>query len=550
MLRETVGHLRDLPRYRQILSTLLRYGYQDVVSAIHIEGLVRPLEQIALGEENIPPADRAMRLRMVCEDLGPTFVKLGQLLSTRPDLMPDSYIQELSLLRDEVRPFPFAEAEAMIREDLGPPETFFAAIDPVPLASASISQVHAATLLDGRSVVLKIRRPGIEKVVQADLDILRNLAHLAERRIPWIAAARPMALAKEFERNLKRELDLNAERRTMQRCKLQLANEPYAYVPEAIEHLSTGRILTMERIDGVDVDDLDGIRALGVTPEEVAVRGGVLLAKQIFTYGLFHADPHPGNLRVLPGGIVVQLDYGLFGQMDLPTRERIADLLLGLMAQDTDRVMRALDELEISGEGVDYRALRRDLGEMVLTYSELTLDNIDLSKLLGELVALIRSHHLRLPPDLMLLIRSLITIESVGRHLDPHFDVATHARPYVAELTRKRYSPWRMLTSAARTAEDVQRVATLLPEVLGQSLESIRRGELRVTFDLHKFEQLVKQLTRTGNTLAAGIVIAGLIVGSSLIIDAGPRMLPLGVAGYAIAVVLGGWLLWNMFRHS
>jgi ubiquinone biosynthesis protein len=321
-------------------------------------------------------------------------------------------------------------------------------------------------------------------------------------------------------------------------------------VPETIDSLSSGRILTMERIDGVDIDDLDGIRALGITPEEVAVRGGVLLAKQIFTYGLFHADPHPGNLRVLPGGIVVQLDYGLFGQMDLPTRERIADLLLGLMAQDTDRVMRALDDLEISGEGVDYRSLRRDLGEMVLTYSELTLDNIDLSKLLGELVALIRSHHLRLPPDLMLLIRSLITIESVGRHLDPHFDVATHARPYVAALTRKRYSPWRLLASAGRTAEDVQRVATLLPEVLGQSLESIRRGELRVTFDLHKFEQLVKQLTRTGNTLAAGIVIAGLIVGSSLIVDAGPRMLPLGVAGYAIAVILGGWLLWNMFRHS
>ncbi|RUL87229.1 ABC1 kinase family protein [Tautonia sociabilis] len=548
MLRETVGHLRDLPRYRQILATLIRYGYQDIVSAIHLEGIVRPLENLALGEDNIPPADRPQRLRMVCEDLGPTFVKLGQLLSGRPDVLPDPYIRELSLLRDEVRPFPFEEAEAILRADLGDPERLFSWIDPRPLASASISQVHAATLPDGRPVVLKIRRPGIEKVVQADLDILRNLAHLAERRIPWLAAARPVALAKEFERSLKRELDLNAERRTMERCRLQQAGMPFVRVPEAIDALSTGRVLTMERIDGVRVDDLDGIRQMGLDPRDIASRGGNLLARQIFTHGLFHADPHPGNIRVMAGGVIAQLDYGLFGQLDLPTRERIADLLLGLMAQDTDRVMRALNELEISGEGVDYRGLRRDVGEMVLTYSELTLDSIDLTRLLGELVALIRSHHLRLPPDLMLLIRSLITIESVGRHLDPHFDIASHARPYVAELTRKRYSPWRLLSSAGRTAEDVQKVATLLPEVLGQSLESIKRGELRVTFDLNRFEQLVRELTRTGNSLAAGIVIAGLIVGSSLIIAADVGWLALGLAGYSIAVILGAWLLWNMFR--
>ena len=549
MFRETVGHLRDLPRYRQILATLIRYGYQDVVSAIHLEGLVRPIENIALGPENVPPSDRAMRLRMVCEELGPTFVKLGQLLSTRPDLLPEAYIRELSLLRDEVRPFPFEEAEAIIRDELErDPAEVFEAIDPTPLASASISQVHAATMPDGRRVVLKVRRPGIEKVVQADLDILKNLAQVAQRRLPWLAAARPVALAKEFERNLRRELDLNAERRTMKRCRLQLAREPFAKVPEAIDDLSTGRVLTMERIDGASVDDLGGIAALGVSPSTVASRGASLLLKQIFTYGFFHADPHPGNLRVLPGGIIAPLDYGLFGQLDLPTRERIADLLLGLLAQDTDRVLRALDELEIRGEGVDHRALRRDIGEMVLAYSDLTLDAIDLSVLLGELVALLRTHKLGIPPDLMLLIRALVTIEGVGRRLDPHFDIASEARPFVVELTRRRYSPWRILSDTGRTLEDVQRVATLLPEVLGQSLESIRRGELRVTFDLQHFERLVRQLTRTGHTLSAGIVIAGLIVGSSLIVQSGAGLVPLGIAGYGVAVALGAWLLWNMVR--
>src|SRR4051794_28751474 len=179
VIRETVGHLRDLPRYRQILASLVRYGYQDVVSALHLEGIVRPLERAALGDE-VPPQDRARRLRMVCEDLGPTFVKLGQLLSTRPDLLPEAYTTELAALRDDVRPFPFEEAEVILAEDYGrPPAEVFAAVDPVPTASASISQVHRATLHDGRRIALKIRRPGIDKVVQADLDILKNLAQLA-----------------------------------------------------------------------------------------------------------------------------------------------------------------------------------------------------------------------------------------------------------------------------------------------------------------------------------------------------------------------------------
>src|SRR3954453_13109249 len=217
MLKETVGHLRDLPRYRQILATLMRYGYRDVVSALHLEGLVRPIERVALGDE-VPPQDRARRLRMVWEDLRATFVKLGQLLSTRPDLLPEAYTSELAALRDDVRPFTYAESEAILTEEDGrPPLEVFAAIDETTIGSASISQVHRAVLPDGREVALKIRRPGIEKVVQADLDILRNLSQVAERRLPFLVPYGPVGLAREFDRSLKRELDLNVERRTMER---------------------------------------------------------------------------------------------------------------------------------------------------------------------------------------------------------------------------------------------------------------------------------------------------------------------------------------------
>jgi ubiquinone biosynthesis protein len=547
VIRETVGHLRDLPRYRQILASLMRYGYQDIVSALHLEGLVRPLERAALGDD-VPPQDRARRLRLICEDLGPTFVKLGQLLSTRPDLLPEAYTAELAALRDEVRPFPFADAEAILAEEYGgPPGERFAAIEPAPVASASISQVHRAVLADGRRVALKIRRPGIDKVIQADLDILKNLAQLAERRLPLLAPYAPMSLAREFERSLKRELDFNVERRTIERCQAQFEGDPTAHIPYVVREYSTGRVIAMEFIGGISVHDLEALRRDGIDPALVAVSGARILLRQIFDFGFFHADPHPGNLRVLPGGVVVPLDYGMFGQLDGPTRERIADLMTGLLMQDTDRVLRALDALEIRGEHVDARALRRDAAELVASYSELTLDTIDLGHLLRELIDFIRTHNLRIPPDLVLLIRALVTIEGVGRALDPHFDIAAQLHPFVRSLTVRRFHPWRILAQAARTGEDLQRIATLLPDLLGQSLESIKRGELTVQFDLQHFDRLVHRLTRAGNTLAVGILIAGLIVGSSLVLRAGAAAL--AYVGLGLAALLGIWLGWNIVRR-
>jgi len=545
VLRETVGHIRDLPRYRQILATLIRYGYHDLVTALHLEGLVRPIERAAMGAD-VPHQDRAVRLRMVLEELGPTTVKLGQLLSTRPDLVPEPFLVELTKLRDDVRPFPFEAAYAILTEEYGrPPEELFAAIDPVPVASASISQVHRATTRDGRTLALKIRRPDIERVVQADLDILRNLSQLAERRLPMLAPYAPAALAREFERTLKRELDFSVERRTMERCRRQLERLPFAHVPAVDRALSTPHVLAMEFVGGAKVDDLEGLRRMGVDPVDVADRGAAILLTQIFRYGFFHADPHPGNLRVLPGGIVAPLDYGMFGQIDRAVRERIADLLLGLLAQDVDKVLRALDALDIRGETVDPRALRRDVAELVSTYTELNLDAIDLARLLGDLVELVRGHQLRIPPDLVLLIRTLVTIEGVGRHLDPHFDIAAKLGPFVRDLTARRFSPWRMMAKASRTAEDLQRITTLLPELLGRSLESIDRGELIVRLDVQNFDHLVRQLARAGNALALGIVIAGLLVGSSLLVHSNGSS-TLGYGGYVAALTLTIWMVWHM----
>jgi ubiquinone biosynthesis protein len=544
VIRETVSHLRDLPRYRQILSTLVRYGYQDVVAALHLGGIVRPFERVALGNE-VPPQDRPSRLRLVCEDLGPTFVKLGQLLSTRPDLLPETYTTELAALRDDVRPFSFTQVEAILREEYGRPlSELFASIDETAVASASISQVHRAVVRDGRIVALKVRRPEIAKLVRADLDIIKNLAQLVERSLPHLAVYRPLSLAREFERTIKRELDFSIERRTMQRCRIQFADDPTAHIPLVVEELSTPSVIAMEFIEGVSVNDLAGIRRLHAEPAEVAVTGARILLRQIFEYGFFHADPHPGNLRVLEGGVIAPLDYGMFGQLDGKIRERIADLLAGLLVQDSDRVIRSLESLDIRGEKLDSRGFRRDVGELVASYSELTLDTIDLSLLLRELVTVIRTHHLHIPPDLVLLIRSLVTIEGVGRNLDPHFDIAKQLAPFIRDLSLRRFRPDRILSQTVRTTEDLQRIATLLPDLLSQSLDSIKRGELRVHFDLQGFERMVRKLTRASNSLSIGIVIAGLLVASSLVLRSGS--VTFAYVGFATGLVLSLWLVWNM----
>jgi ubiquinone biosynthesis protein len=544
VIRETVSHLRDLPRYRQILTSLVHYGYQDIVAALHLEGIARPIERVALGND-VPPQDRPRRLRLICEELGPTFVKLGQLLSTRPDLLPEPYTTELAALRDDVRPFPFTQVQTILRQEYARSlDEIFTTVDETPVASASISQVHRAVLRDGQVVALKIRRPEIAKVVQADLDIIKNLAQLVERRLPNLAVYRPLNLAREFERTIKRELDFSIERRTMQRCRIQFASDPTAHIPLVLEDLSTPSVIAMEYIGGVSIDDLGGIRRMNAQPSEVGVAGARILLRQIFEFGFFHADPHPGNLRVLDGGVIAPLDYGMFGQLDGRTRERIAGLLSGLLAQDSDRVIRALESLDIRGEKLDSRGFRRDVGDLVASYAELTLDTINLSLLLSELVAVIRTHHLHIPADLVLLIRSLVTIESVGRNLDPHFDIAAQLAPFIRDLSLRRFRPERILNQTVRTTEDLQRIATLLPDLLSQSLESIKRGELRVLFDLQDFERMVRNLTRASNSLTVGIVIAGLFVASSLVLRVGPASL--AYAGFGAGLILCVWLIWNM----
>ena len=412
------------------------------------------------------------------------------------------------------------------------------------MASASISQVHRAVLLDGRIVALKVRRPEIAKVVQADLDIIKNLAQLVERRLPNLAVYRPLSLAREFERTIKRELDFSTERRTMQRCRLQFAGDPTAHIPLVFEELSTPSVIAMEFIEGVSIDDLDGIRRMDAVPDEVAVTGARILLRQIFEFGFFHADPHPGNLRVLPGGVIAPLDYGMFGQLDGRTRERIAGLL--------ERAARAGRRPRDPGPGIArypgrtarlprLSPRRRRAGRVLLRADARHDRPVAPASRAG---GVIRTHHLHIPPDLVLLIRSLVTIEAVGRNLDPHFDIASaalpvHSRPVAAPLSPRSHlepdradhrRPSAHRHALARPAQPVARI-----DQARRAAGSFRPAGLRADGPA---------VDPASNSLTVGIVIAGLFVASSLVLRVGSATL--AYVGFATGLVLCLWLVWNM----
>ena len=400
-------------------------------------------------------------------------------------------------------------------------------------------------MLDGRVVALKVRRPEIAKLVRADLDIIKNLAQLVERSLPNLAVYRPLSLAREFERTIKRELDFSIERRTMQRCRIQFADDPTAHIPLVIEELSTPSVIAMEFIEGVSVDDLAGIRRLHAEPAEVAVTGARILLRQIFEYGFFHADPHPGNLRVLEGGVIAPLDYGMFGQLDGKTRERIADLLSGLLAQDSDRVIRSLESPRYPGRKARLARLspRRRRARRLVLGADARHDRPVLA------AARARDRDPYAPPAHPPRPGPLDPVagDHRGRRPPPrpsfrHCQVSSRRSSVIWRC--ERFRPDRILSQTVRTTEDLQRIATLLPDLLSQSLDSIKRGELRVHFDLQGFERMVRKVTRASNSLSVGIVIAGLLVASSLVLRVGS--VTLAYAGFTTGLVLCLWLVWNM----
>ena len=530
------ARLQGWKRYREVAQALVKFGYVDVVEALHLWKPLR-LGQRVFGAPAMPDASKPERLRMLCEALGPTFIKFGQLLSTRPDLLPAEYLTELARLQDHAPHEDFVTIRAILQAELPSSlSALFTAIESVPLAAASIAQVHRATLTTGQEVVVKVQRPRISQTITGDLELLRDLARLAERYLPELRPLHPSGVVEEFARTIARELDFRHELRNLERCAKNFADDPTVYIPAAYPALTTSRVLTMGYVQGLKISMREELLLAGLDPKVVAVNGANALLKQIFRHGFFQGDPHPGNLHVLEGNVIAILDYGMFGTIDAETREHLALLLLGVANRDANKIVRALVELEVMTPERDRRRLRREIAVLVDTYLAVPLEALNVSALLQEVLRMVRQHGLQVPPDFLLLLRALGTAESIGRELDPEFTIMHHLQPFAEQLVLERYDPRYLLRKLGHTTEGIEELLVLLPTALVQIMQKLRHGELHLGLEVQQLDRLIREFDTASNRLTLAIILAASIIGSALIMQ---TQMPPVIMGYPLFGMLG-----------
>ncbi|HEX7449975.1 MAG TPA: AarF/ABC1/UbiB kinase family protein [Pirellulales bacterium] len=536
---------RNVNRWGEILSVLSKYGLANWVSRLDLEFAKKFFKDPdgAILATHRPEA----RIRLALTELGPTFIKLGQILSTRADLAGVELATELQSLQTAVRADPPEVVRATIESELGRAvEQVFDCFDETPLASASIGQVHRARLRTGEWVAVKVRHAGIEDKVRVDLDILAGLAQMAEM-IPEFVNYRPRATVAEFQRILRRELDFGREARHMQQFAHDFAGDVTVRIPRALLELCTSRVLVMEHLEGIRLVDRQRLVEAGYNLEEVARRGAELYLKMIFTHGYYHADPHPGNVVVMPGNVVGLLDFGMVGRIDEPLRENIEEMLSALIDQDSVHLTSLITRIGMTPPQLDQAALSVDVADFVGHYANRRLDDFDLGGALNEMLEIIRRHQIMLPERVAMLVKVLIMLEGTSRLLAPRFSLIEVMRPYQQRMIWRRLSPARHARKLRRLYSEVEHLAEVLPRGLIDILQQVQSGRFDVHLDHRGLEPSV-------NRLVLGLLTSALFLGSSWLLahQVGPlipwppmlnNLSVLGVTGATLSILLGLRLL-------
>jgi ubiquinone biosynthesis protein len=549
---------RHFNRYTHILAILFKYGFGEFIGRLPIQQIVGSGLQLFSKEDGgqLRKLPRSERIRMMVEELGPTFIKLAQILSTRPDLIPLALVEELSKLQDHVSPFPFSEVKKILEAELRSSlEERFEEFDEIPIAAASIGQVHRARLRGGEEVVVKVQRPGIRKTVEVDLEILFHLAELIERHFAEWGEQRPKRIVEEFSRTLEKELDYGIEASQAERFAAQFRGNPHIFVPRVFREASTGRVLTMQYVDGIKISEVKALDERGYDRRVIASRGAELMFEQVFRHGFFHADPHPGNIFILPQNVICYIDYGMMGSVIRRSRENFADLFSAYYHRDEVKTAQMVLKIVEWDREPDRRALEKDIFDFLGLHVYRPLGQLRVDALLKELLGLIARHHLRIPPDILLMAKAVAVAEGVGLRLDPDFDMTQKAAPFVLQLKLEKLRPQRVLREFFLVGGDFLRLVQMLPEELETILQQIRQGGIKIGFEHRGLENFIHQLDRSSNRLSFSMIIAALIIGSSLILHAniGPFLFgfpALGVLGFSTAGIIGIGLVISILRSG
>ena len=539
--------IRNLKRLRQILLVFAKYGFRDIIDRLPIK-IPYKIKKILIK------GSRAENLRKAIEELGPTFIKFGQLLSVRADIFPQDFIRELSILQDEVVSLPFETIKKVIEEELNSPiDKLFSSFDRKPIASASLAQVHTAITKEGSRVVVKVQRPNIKSIIDTDLSIMELLAGWIEKEIMEAREYELLFKVKEIGKNLRSELNFTNEGKAVDRFRTNFSDDESILIPKVYWNLCTSKVLTLQHVEGIKITDIDTLESVGLSRNDLAERGVDFIFKQIFVYGYFHADPHPGNILVTKDGKIALLDFGLTGSLDEELVESLSRLLISAVNKDVNQVMNIFTELGVVSEDMDMRELKYDLREFIKRYYGIRLARIEVRSIADDALEIFRKYRMKFPRDLILLAKALSTVEGIAYQLDPEFDIIEHIKPYVKQLIERRYDPKRLLKVATELLTAYTILFRNLPNNLTQILRKIRKGKLKVEFEHKGLENTISQIERSTNRLSFSLIITALIIGSSLIIQTKRGLLlfglpVLGIIGFVIAGTLGIFLIITMLR--
>ena len=517
---------QNIRRLHKIVAILIKYGFGGLVKELKLFPFLASLERVLFFRRTKKALSIPERIRLVLEELGPTFIKLGQVASTRADLLPPEWIEELKKLQDAVPPFPFEKVKEVVEHGLKAPlSEKFKTFEETPCASASIAQVHYAMLMDGQEAAVKVKRPGIDKIIESDISVMHTIAYLLDRYVPQAKRYRPVEVVNEFARVIHREQDFTVEGANVNRFCKMFEGDTTVKVPEVFWDYTTSEVLTLERIYGTPLDETEKIKAKGLDIKKIAENGIRAFFKQVFEFGYFHADLHPGNIFTSDDGTIIYLDFGIVGRLDENLRRYLASLLFHLIRQDYHNMALIHREMGLISKDVDmgeFEEALRDIAEPVLGR---TLEQINMSGLIMKLIRTARRFQMRLQPNLLLLQKSMVIIEGVGRQLYPDIDMWEVAKPLIYKwMIKEKASPGRIYAKGKKRVDNFIEMATDVPYQVHSILSKTLSEELKIGFVHHRLETLSEEINILGRRFAMGMIIAALIIGSSFLAMANKSM--------------------------
>ncbi|MBL7107106.1 MAG: hypothetical protein ISS77_05825 [Phycisphaerae bacterium] len=547
----------ELQRYRHIVGVLVKHGFED--TAVTLRGkfkLLATSRRLPLkGKEKIAAKSRPQRLRMALQELGPTFVKMGQLLSTRPDLIPEDYVQELEKLQDRVEPEKGDLILKQLEDELGSKiDDLFTSFQREPIAAGSIAQVHKAVTHDGEKIAIKIRRPGIEKIIQTECKILEDMAGLLKSTVFQHETIDPKKMVREFAEAVEKEVDLTNEKRNQQRFINNFSQDKTIHIPAICDEYCSRGILAMEYIEGIKPSNAKIVTQAGLDPKIVAANGANFVLKQIFDLGFFHADPHPGNFFLMPDNVLAPIDFGQVARLTSTDRKLLNHIVLSIVDNEAEPMVKSLEQAEMLDIRTDTNKLSLDIEHTLDTYHNLPLKEIPFGKLISEIFGIMRNNHVRPPAQFTLMLKSLMTIESFAISLDPDFDIIKCLQPYARRLSLEEISVKKTMKKLKKAAQDASELVSKLPDDLNALVTKFRHGKFEMRIHHEHLENLVKTMNKSSNRISFSLIIAALLIASSMLVPLEGTVLgfvrfqTLGVFGYITAAVIGFWLLISIIR--